>query len=142
MEKNMQLKNRLNKLPRVNALLFLTLLVPSQQYAFANETQKALLTTLADKPKSAEIYTAKPKVMEKIKVISKEKLITKANLKKKGSIKKLGKTEIKAVLKELIVRKNISQRQAKAIQGARPQLNKLINKATSPIKEEILLLKG
>ena len=138
----MQLKNHLNKLTSVNALLFLALLVPSQQYAFANETQKVLLTTLADNPKSAEIFTVKRKIMEKMKVSSKEKLITKANLKEKGSIKKLGKTEIKPVLKELIARKNIPQRQTKAIQVSRPQLNKLVNRASSPVKEEILLLKG
>lgn len=133
----MQLKNRLNKLTSVNALLFLALLVPSKQYAFANEPQKELLTPLADNPKSTDAFTVKDKVMAKMKVSSKEKLIVKAKLKEKDIIKKLEKTEIKAELTELIALKKNPQRQTKPIQEVRPQLNKLVHRATSPIKEEI-----
>jgi hypothetical protein len=46
------------------------------------------------------------------------------------------------LLTELIALKSMPQRQTKPIQEARPQLNKLVHRATSPIKEEILSLKG
>ena len=46
------------------------------------------------------------------------------------------------MLTELIALKKNPQRQTKPIQEVRPQLNKLVHRASSPIKEEILSRKG
>jgi len=106
----------INKLFSANAVLFLTLIVPSQQYAFANEPQKNLLVAL-DK---------------------KEKVITKVKLAAKVSSQKLEKMGTKAVLTALLVRKNIPTLKIKPTQKNTKYLNSLENKKTSKIKTETL----
>jgi len=108
MEKNMIL---INKLISSKAVLFLVLLMPSQQYAFANQPLK-------------------------------EQAIAKVQLNAKPSDLKLEKTKVKAALAVLIARKSIPTLQTKPTQKNRPSLNKLQERATSPIKAKIPSLKG
>ncbi|NQZ90002.1 MAG: hypothetical protein HRT54_20730 [Colwellia sp.] len=107
----------INKLFSANAVLFLTLLVPSQHYAFANEQQNLLVA-----------------------IDKKEKVITKVKLAAKNSSQELEKMGTKAVLTALLVRKNIPTLKIKSTQKNTYQLNDLIVKKTSAIKTEILPL--
>jgi len=152
MEKNMTLKNRINKRISAKAVLILALLVPSQQYAFAMEPQKALVA-LSDNSSSfnmndkditksrlelaksssaiAEVVGTKSKYIDEVKTASKDKTITKVKLAAKADINKQKETITKAVLTVLVARKSTPTRQTQPAQKTRSPLSTSVNKPVS-----------
>jgi len=145
----MTLKNRINKRISAKAVLILALLVPSQQYAFAMEPQKALVA-LSDNSSSfnmndkditksrlelaksssaiAEVVGTKSKYIDEVKTASKDKTITKVKLAAKADINKQKETVTRAVL---VARKSAPTRQSKPAQKTRSPLSTSVNKPVS-----------
>ncbi|MCJ8319163.1 MAG: hypothetical protein MJK12_05995 [Colwellia sp.] len=111
----------INKLTSANALFFLVLLVPNQQYANANEPQKELLSVIVDNSNYAESDATKNNAMKEMKVATKTKAITKVKLNAKPSVIKLDKIEHKASLTVLIAGKKTPTQQNKSKQQSRQE---------------------